>query len=157
MKTPTPLKDSYGNKLYEGDIIEYYNHTSAHGEKYVEDGFVCKDKNGQVICGEFDPNKLPEGFRERGIAKGFTCVYEYDGMRPELSLYKPLKGVVKWNEEHACYEPIIGSGDSGDEIFSFFALLYNPDKTHGTPSYAKKIGSSIDNPELLTDIVNQVP
>lgn len=150
------VKDSFGARLYENDIIEYYDHCFAAGEVYFEEGYTQNKDNYPIR----QINKLPSGYEDRAIKKGFTCkelhLHDYKYVteeasikyfkEPEMIMRKPLIGVVKWNKKNVTYEPII---NTGEEMFSFFVLIENPDDDEGTKTYCKKIGNMKDNPELL--------
>lgn len=143
----TKVEDSFGAKLYEGDIIEYFDWCHAKGDRYVEEGVYNKECSRNEPFGEFIAEKLPIGFKERALANGFNCIHEWNntGYKKGIEFFKPLIGIVKWNDENVTYEPLIES----EGYFSFFELVKRPNKGQGTTSYCKKIGNVLDNPELL--------
>lgn len=143
-KIITKVEDSFGTKLYEGDIVEYYDWCHATGERYVEEGVYNEECSRNEPYGEFIAERLPIRFRERALSNGFNCIHEFR-FKEGIEFFKPKIGIVKWNDEYLTYEPIIES----DGHFSFFQLVKRPNDGQGTASYCKKIGNVLDNPELL--------
>lgn len=153
----TKVEDSFGAKLYEGDIIEYYIKDSIRGEIYFEEGYTKFEKYPITRI-----NELPIGYEDRAIKKGYTCKqiiphdYKYINdeatkrfaQEPEVLMFKPLYGIVKWNSEHITYEPLMEVDEFNCSIFISLLNKYHDDK-YGTRTYIKKIGNILDNPELL--------
>lgn len=113
-----------------------------------------KDKNGKEIyegdiieyfdwcyCSKFSEKKteLRDYFEE------------FDG-RKQITYYKPLKGVVQWNEEALTYEPLVDSEeDYNHSCFAYVCGVFQERKPgqYTPPSYYKVIGNIYENPELL--------
>ena len=97
----TTLYDSFGTPIHEGDTVEFFDWCYANEGDYREDKF------------ETFVSRLPEGFIERAIQAGYTCVHKYDSyieagiLQDCIQMYKPCVGVVKWNDKYVTYEPVV--------------------------------------------------
>lgn len=112
-------KDSFGNQLKEGDIIEYYNWCYCHGDTKTLSGEDLTEKN-----------------ISRLKAQGYTGEYKFNNMYvgPCVQLSKPLRGKIKWNEEFLTFEPLVFS--EGD---FYGSSAFHVCKKDNDGSYIKKI------------------
>lgn len=93
------MKDSYGKKIYDGDMIEYFHCDYAHGEEYYE----------EYPSYEECTNEFFKSVIRRAFKKGYTCGHydETDGIIFCVHAYKPLYGIVKFNPNYGTYEPLV--------------------------------------------------
>lgn len=106
-----------------------------------------KDKNGkEVFEGDiieyFDWCNACEVVSTGGkIQKEFIDAYK----NKYINRWNPLKGVVKWNEYHATYEPLTGEYDGE----SFASVCRDNTFKDYPDSYFEVIGNIYENPELI--------
>jgi hypothetical protein len=132
----TTIKDSFKTKIYEDDIIEFFDHTYAHEGVYIENGEYL-----DIV------DNLSNGFIDRAIEHGYFVKYEWTMLNGTkcLLMYKPCVGVVKWSKKFVTYEPTISCPD--DYHDDCFKVVVRNGKKDG--AYCKVIGNIIDNPELI--------
>ncbi len=135
----TTLTDSFGKKIYEGDIVEYYDWCYCNEGNYTDEDWIKEGGNEKDV----------EGFINAAISNGYTIKHYYYSLSDEkyLVMYKPCIGIVKWNPEFVTYEPVIGEGDDYNNN-SFHYVISNMDEG----AYCKVIGNIIANPDLAAKI-----
>jgi len=131
----TTLLDSYGTKIYEGDIIEFYDWCYCNEGTYQE-GEWCDDAT-----------KLGDDFIKRAIENGYTVKHEYR-FGKSFIMHKPCTGIIKWNSYFVTYEPIVNS----QEDYTNNSFHYVVRECGSDGAYCKVIGNVIDNPDLARKV-----
>jgi len=131
----TTLIDSFGVKIHEGDIVEFYD--------------WCYCQEGMYREGEFcdDATKLGDDFVKRAVENGYTAKHRYRNGECFV-MHKPRRGIVKWNPNFVTYEPVVTSMDDYDN--NSFHYVVNHSGAEG--AYCKVIGNITDNPELANTL-----
>lgn len=108
----TGYYDSFGEPIFEGSEIEYFDGCYCNEGAYYEKN--CKDTKS-------------EDFIERAKKNGYTVKYEeklHSG-KLFLQMMKPCRGIVKWNQECVTYEPLVNSQDDFfNNSFLYLVSIY---------------------------------
>lgn len=116
----TTLYDSFGTPIHEGDKIEYFDWCYANKGRYEEDSILTRELN-----------KLPQGFIERAKEKGYVAEHRYKSIYGVdcIEMYKPCKGIVKWNSKFVTYKPVIYSEDDYNNNSFHYVINHCGNKT----------------------------
>jgi hypothetical protein len=163
-------KDKDGSMIYEDDIIEYFHWSYASIHKHAKiDEIRPKNTGTYAEMINNDLNDICGLNIDDKIKKEWPIIYKFTNAYGDswYDLYKPLRGIVKWNEEVCTYEPLISA--KGDFCNASFAYICRERPElfgrHGAgnygvvamdnkypASYIKKIGNIYQNPDLAEEI-----
>jgi hypothetical protein len=123
----TGQNDKNGTEIYEGDIVEYFNWCYA-SEYTNEETHLKADFN----------HTFPDG-------------------TPYIRYYKPLLGVVRWNEKAVTWEPLVDEPDDYNASSFLYMLACNDQHQDPYPdSYVRVIGNIYENQELVSEATQKV-